>query len=428
MMLSVSELSCEVWETVFSFLSLQCRFRDHLGCVCKRFHEAVVSLGLNVSVDIFYYPSCSAVPSLASFSHADSSQSEQLFQNTRCVLNPPPNPFRYLMCHQNVGSKSKMRGNDVHFYVDVYEKCLLSHYNQGQDHSFKSALQAHLRKFLGGTLLASCVVRGPEAFPFVSALENRYFQQRRPKCDAYAGGDGEIMNTAQEHITDAWVIVTSINSFERTLKILPNLSNLSVMYDCRPSVNQHGSSALFKIDNEYISEMELSTLSLSYFSGDNRAFTFFDISVKFFECVIRNVKSVQCLSLGPAAVKHHISPLLSAALNRKPQAMSIPLLDMSEYLRLISSQRNIYAAMSSSVQCLVVSGYNYEAMTVPYIAHLIRFCGNITSLRFLIFDIGEDYNDWSEVNNLALVVQKAKIAAAQTLLETQLEVLLDFDQ
>ena len=419
--------------TIFSFLSLTSRYTNDLGTVCKCFHDTLRSLGLSVSVDIIFYPISSNLPDRHSdpdfevLPHSNS----PYFHSVRCLLSPPPNPFRYP--HTAVGDTCDTTGGDdwssydVHCSIDVFEEQLTTIHQQHGDNTFLSTLRRFVQTFLGGTLFTSFVVRGPEKFPFASQLDMLHYVQRRPKAGTYAAGDALENDQMKQDVTDAWLTVTSVKSFASQLQPLPNLRKLILLFDAPPG--ETNADSLSTMSSCGVSQQHLDVLSLSYLDENTDAYCNKNpSSVKFFTSMLQIVSSVQHVFFGPMAAVDHIAPLLRVALGRNLQTLSFPLQDVSGYLQLMSTDKHILMSMSSTIRCLVISGYDMDVMTVPYICHIIRIFANLSSLRWLVFDMGDEYNDFSEVSELAITVEAAKVHTADIRKDTKLDVFFDFER
>jgi hypothetical protein len=395
-------------------------------------------------VDIIFHPASSIV---APGWSRQSSEKEKYdpcypFHIAHCILAPPPNPFRYPPTAATIAPPTQYHISrcDVHCYIDVYEEELSTLQRlRGQDSNdayFTPALLTHLKQVLGSRV-STCTVRGPQSFPFASELDICHYTARRAKKnDAYATGDVAIRGLHKPHVTDFTVTLTSFQSLKSILQPVQHLEALSLLVDVSPTETQADAEQAVGDCAPYLSQQKLKVLSVGYFHDDDNNDTSThhhayhsptDASALFLTSIIRKLPFVQHLALTPVATNDHIAPLLQAALSRNLQSLSFPLADITGYLRQMSTQRDVFTAMSSTVNCLVITGYDMELMTVPYVCHLIRFFTNITTLKTLVFDIGDECNDDSDIEFVADVVNEAKSLTVDNRIETQLDVFLDFE-
>lgn len=431
------ELPHECWQHVISFISPSSRYKNELHTVCKTFLKALKSVALSVSVDVVFHP----VSFNSSEGSIDSTTDTEVrglpLRVIKCLVAPPPNPFRYPQSPHSSSSDQLWRCCDVHCVVEIRPKDLVAFLppteskssstpNEGLKVSFSKALRDSVQRYLGNASISSCVTKCPDYFPFYTEFDMCAHASRLPKTGVYARRSAAAQHLEERrYISHASLVASSVPSLESMLLPLSGVKSLSVLLDV-PSTMK--ASAFITSRCEPTSLRSLEYLSIGYFDENIVAYSSKnDLSVKFFTSVIKRAHALKHLAIEKVANKEHIAPLLRAALSQNVYTLCVPLHNMNEYLQVISTQEDLLKAMLSSIRSIVISGYSHEVMTVQYLSHLIRFFSHITSLICIIFDMGGEYNDDIEVEEMASIVEAAKVSTADVRAASKLDVFLDFE-
>ena len=434
-MMSVMEIPVDIWKHIVSFIDVKSRFTGEVYTVNKSFHAAVIALGVSVSVDIVFHPVTSysvKQPTL----HEDLQYTKNtLFHSISHRLAPPPNPFRYPSLPSSTGDGGISNGSepwksyDVHCTIVIKGEDLACYQIQerGCDETkFKSTLRKYLSGYFGDVDISDCVVRCPETFPYCKQADMCTHSGRLPKRGVYALKSAQPLCQPEQrsYVTHADLIAISSKSLESMLVSLPGLQSLAVTLDISSEENMP--SFVFT-DYESTSRYDLEVLSVGYYNKnisahDSDKF----MSVNFFISLMQWLPSLKHVSIETVPVLARIAPLFRTALAQNIQTISLPLQDINEYLRLLSTQKDIFKAMSC-VQNVIICGYADDTMTVQYISHLIRFFANIPSLRNLIFDMGGDYDDDNEADTMARVIDASTFITRDIMRISKLCVFLDFE-
>lgn len=437
------DLSLNCWEQVLSYISPSRRYKSDLYTVCKTFHKALKNIGLSVSIDIVFHPEkFNSTEGSTASTTADLKAKVLHIHSIKCLIAPPPNPFRYPPKHPFCGSVGHDKSHiwqccDVHCVVEVRSKDLVEFVQTtdtaisatpklGRNSIFSEALRHAVHINLGNTSISCCITKCQDYFPLYAEIDLCAHAGRLPKSGVYARKSAATGNNEErKYITHASLVVSSVPCLESMLLPLSGVQSLSVMLDV-PSTMR--SAAFITSYCEPTSLTTLEYLSIGYYDDNVVPYSSkHNLSVQFFTSIIKRVQSLKHLTIEKVANKQHIAPLLRAALSQKVHTLSLPLEDMSGYLQLMSTQEDLFKAMLSSIRSIVISGYSQELMTVQYLSHLIRFFSHITSLRCLIFDMGGEYNDDNEVVEMNSIVEAAKMSTVDARAATTLDIFLDFE-
>lgn len=402
------ELCFDLWREVMKFFRPIDLYQNGVSFVCREFKEIVDSLGLKVVVDLRYHSKnvlqCSSTSQEKENIPNEENQHLSLFSNVLMKLHPPPNPFHYPLYNIEEATKAQQKPSlsnnrsrrscafDVHCCVDIFEEDWEAYCRVSDISNFKALLKKYLREeYFGMAAIGLMVLRAPSSLPFSDCID--VLQYEAPKSE-------KAMPTSRDHLmhqaAELTIDITSISKLKNTLPSpSPHLRYLKLFIDfgCLLADKEAISKCLFGFCN-------LDVLSLNYFFSahhDMQASSEVD-KYKF---------GTSHLSL--VCERADQANILRKTLSREVESLELDQSNITAFFAELSDFRGFCTLAGTTIRCLVVKVSDLDALTFAYVFRTIGDASSkLKSLQWLIFDIGDNYNDCAEQGKFIDVIFAAK--------------------